>query len=317
MRPQLSDPCQKLLAHQCGVIARWQAPAVELGTNAIETRLRNGRWRPLFRGVYATFTGDPPRVALLWAAVLRAGPQAILSHETAAELDGLLDEPTAPIHVSIPNSQLVRHGPGVTVHRSRRIEQARHPGLTPPRTMIEETVLDLTQAAATFDDAFSWVSRACQRGLTTPVLLRMRMDMRVALHWRRELGAGLQAIWDGVHSVLEFRYLRDVERAHGLPRADRQARAVQRRSTVYRDVLYRKYRVAVELDGQANHPADQRWRDIDRDNIAAGAGIITLRYNWGDVTRRPCEVASEVSAVLRQRGWTRSPQPCANGCPVR
>ena len=67
----------------------------------------------------------------------------------------------------------------------------------------------------------------------------------------------------GVHSVLEFRYLRDVERAHGLPKADRQARAVQRSSTVYRDVLYREYRVAVELDGQASHPADQRWRDID------------------------------------------------------
>ena len=77
----------------------------------------------------------------------------------------------------------------------------------------------------------------------------------------------------GVHSVLEFRYLRDVERAHGLPKAD------------------------------------QRWRDIDRDNIAAGAGIITLRYNWSDVTRRPCEVASEVSAVLRQRGWTRALPP--------
>ena len=112
----------------------------------------------------------------------QAGPRAILSHETAAELDGLLDKPTALIHVSIPSTELMRHGLGVTIHRSRRIEQARHPGPTPPRTMIEETVFDLTQAAATFDDAFSWVSRACQRGLTTPVLLRTRMDMRLALH---------------------------------------------------------------------------------------------------------------------------------------
>ncbi len=316
MRQELPEACLRLLALQSGVIARWQAPTVGLGISTIEGRLRSGRWRPLFLGVYATFTGDLPRVASLWAAVLRAGPRAILSHETAAELDGLVDKPAAPIHVSIPSRQLVRHGRGVVIHRSGRIEEARHPGLTPPRTMIEETVLDLTQAAATFDDAFSWASRACQRGLTTPVLLRMRMDMRRTFRWRGDLGAGLQAIWDGAHSVLEYRYLRDVERAHGLPTADRQARAAQRRNIVYRDVLYRMYGVAVELDGQTSHPADQRWRDIDRDNVAAGAGIITLRYTWADVTRRPCEVAAEVSAALRRRGWAGAPLPCRNGCPV-
>ncbi len=317
MGPQLSDRCLRLLDLQGGVIARWQASTVGLGIRTIEGRLRSGRWRRLFRGVYATFTGDPPRIALLWAAVLRAGPQAILSHETAAELDRLLDKPAALIHISVPSAQLVRHGPCVVIHRSGRIEEARHPGLTPPRTMIEETVLDLAQAAATFDDAFSWASRACQRGLTTPVLVRMRMDMRSTLRWRGELGAGLQAIWDGVHSVLEFRYLRDVERAHCLPAAERQVRATQRGNTVFRDVLYRMYRVAVELDGRTSHPADQRWRDIDRDNIAAGDGIVTLRYSWADVTRRPCEVAAEVSTVLRRRGWAGAASPCRNVCSIR
>ncbi|HKB31145.1 MAG TPA: hypothetical protein VKD26_09940 [Streptosporangiaceae bacterium] len=316
MRPEPSEPCRRLLALQSGVIARWQAPAVGLGTNAVEAQLRNGRWRPLCRGVYATFTGDPARLALLWAAVLGAGPRAILSHETAAELDGLLDRPATMIHITVPDAQRVRVDPGVTVHRSRRIEQARHPGLAPPRTMIEETVLDLAQAASTFDDAFSWASRACQRELTTPVLLRMRMDMRSAMRWRGELGAALQAVWDGAHSILEYRYLRDVERAHGLPQARRQVRASQRGSTVYRDVLYEKYRVAIELDGQASHPAEQRWRDIDRDNVAAAAGIVTLRYTWIDVTRRPCAVASEVSAVLQRRGWRGEPHPCRNGCPL-
>jgi hypothetical protein len=56
----------------------------------IKRRLERGRWQQLHWGVYAVFTGPPPRQAWLWAAVLRAGPGTVLSHLTAAELHGLL-----------------------------------------------------------------------------------------------------------------------------------------------------------------------------------------------------------------------------------
>ena len=52
--------------------------------SAIAARLRSGRWQRLHAGVYATFSGDPLRQAWLWAAVLRAGRAAVLSHQTAA-----------------------------------------------------------------------------------------------------------------------------------------------------------------------------------------------------------------------------------------
>jgi hypothetical protein len=45
-------------------------------------------------GVYATFTGALPRRSQLWAAALKAGQGPVLSHETAAELVVLLDDPT-------------------------------------------------------------------------------------------------------------------------------------------------------------------------------------------------------------------------------
>jgi hypothetical protein len=41
-----------------------------------------------------------------------------------------------------------------------------------------------------------------------------------------------------------------------------------------------------------------------------------LRYNWADVTDRPCEVAAEVADALRAHGWTGLPHPCAPLCPV-
>ncbi len=313
---QFPESCRMLLEAQHGVIARWQAADAGLSINTIEARLRSGRWRSPQRGVYAIFTGEPPRIALLWAAVLRAGPRAILSHESAAELDGLRGGPAAQIHVTVPGSQHVRNITGAVIHRSHRIEQARHPGLRPPRTMIEETVLDLTQTVASLDDAVALVSRACADGLTTPFLLSWRMGTRTRFRWRAALAAALNDVQDGAQSLLENRHLNRVERAHGLPRAKRQARIVRGRRRQYRDALYEDFGVCVELDGQAAHPASARWRDIHRDNANAPDGIITLRYSWADINERPCEVAAEIAAVLRSRGWTGRPRHCGPTCPL-
>src|SRR5580700_7370133 len=98
MTADLPASCRQLIKLQRGVLARWQAPGVDLKPATINSLLRNDRWRPLQRGVYATFTGKPSRDAELWAAVLRAGPHAVLSHQTAAELDGLTTKRSALIH---------------------------------------------------------------------------------------------------------------------------------------------------------------------------------------------------------------------------
>ncbi len=200
MAQQLSDRCHELLALQSGVIARLQAIAVRLDPNTIIALLRNGEWQRLGWGVYAAYPGEPSRESVLWAAVLRAGPRAILSLWTAAELDGLVPGPSPLIHVTVPRMQHTAPVQGVVIHRSARIEQARHPVLTPPRTMIEETVLDLAQAGGTFDAAFHWVSRACQREFTTPVLLRRRMDMRKKLRWRAQIADALGDLANGGQS---------------------------------------------------------------------------------------------------------------------
>jgi very-short-patch-repair endonuclease len=97
----------------------------------------------------------------------------------------------------------------------------------------------------------------------------------------------------------------------------RQARIAIGRGHRYLDNLYEEFGVAVELDGRAAHLAGDRWRDVHRDNASAGLGIITLRYNWADVTDRACEVAAEIAAVLHQRGWPGRPHPCGRTCRVR
>jgi hypothetical protein len=142
------------------------------------------------------------------------------------------------------------------------------------------------------------------------------MALRKKMRWRAGIDGALSEVATGVHSNLEYRYVRDVERPHGLPAARRQSADGSSGHTQYRDNLYQDYAVAVETDGAAAHPESSRWRDVARDNAAAATGILTLRYSWSDVTTRPCQVAGQVAAVLHSRGWTAAPRKCRPGCPV-
>jgi hypothetical protein len=324
--------CARLLDSQHGVIARWQAPAVGLNPAFIDNQLRFGRWQPLYRGVYASYTGTPPRESVLWAALLRAGPGAVLSHHTAAELEGLTERQARSTHVTIAHGKRVRFCetelqgslPFIAIHRTERLDAIRHPIWTPPRTRIEETVLDLAELSAGFDDAFSWLSRGCGRRLVTPAVLRRALVMRSRMRWRDEIIGALRIIEDGVQSNLEHRYVRDVERPHGLPKAKRQARmaanmgspGTSRPRSRYLDNLYEAFGVAVELDGGAYHLVEDRWRDIRRDNLNGRSGIVTLRFNWVDVTQRPCAVADDVIDALQRRGWPGQPTRCGPKCMI-
>ena len=297
------DMSRDLLMLQDGTLTRAQALNMGLTDKAISARLRSGRWQRLYPGAYAAFSGEPARSAWLWAAVHSAGPHAVLSHQTAAEIYGLVRQATGPIHVTVPSGARVVRRPGIALHHSRRVAQARHPALLPPRTRIEETVLDLTQAAGSLDRALDWVFRACGSRLTTADRIGAAMSLRLRMRWRAELACALGLAEDGVHSLLEGRYADGVERAHGLPVGTRQQRVRRACRSQYQDVSYDGYRTIVELDGSATHRADTRWRDIRRDNANVAEGWVTLRYGWADVTERACEVAAEVAAALRQRGW--------------
>ena len=303
-----------VLQEQCGVVSRAQVLSSGMTRKQIEVRLRGGRWQRLYPGVYATFSGDPGRAAILWAAVLRVGDNAVLSHYTAAELAGLIGTPSATIHVTVPSGRGVSPIPGVALHYSCRAAQARHPVRTPPQTRVEETVLDLAISAASLDEALGWIFRACGSRKTTPDRLAAALALRDRMRWRTELGAALSLGAQGVHSLLEFRYVNRVERPHGLPAAARQYRVTRAGQRQYQDVTYQAYGVVVELDGRAAHPIELRWRDIRRDNASAAEGQVTLRYGWADVTQRPCQVATEVGAVLSGRGWDGWLRRCGPAC---
>jgi hypothetical protein len=337
MTVQRASPDAELLDLQHGVISRGQALECGMSEIAIRVRLRNGRWQRLADGVYATFSSEPSRLALIWAALLAAGPGAAISHHTAAELYNFGGRRVRAIHATVPGERQVRRATGsgsrrvvavgsqrapdrdvppLIVHRSDRIGRARHPVLLPPRTRIEETVVDLTQCAPTFDEAFHWLSQACGSRLCTVGMIRGALELRKKVRYRAELEAALGDVGDGALSLLEYRYVHGVERPHGLPTARRQVPVTLGGTRRYLDNLYQDYLLGVELDGAAAHPVAERWRDIRRDNSLAGLGVLTLRYSWSDVTGQRCGVAAQIAAILAQRGWPGPVRRCSPGCPA-
>ncbi len=322
MTAALPPEIVRLLDRQDGVITVGQAVAAGMSDKSVRDQVRAGRWQVMYRGVYAAFTGQPPRRAQLWGALLRAGPGAMLSYESAAELWGLLSRPSAAIHVTVPYvSNPERRGPvpGVAIHRSRSSGGARHPVLLPPRTRIEETVLDLVDSARSFDEAYDWICRAIGRRRTTAARIQAALEARARIKWRQDIELALGYAKGGALSVLELRYVRGVERAHGLPTATRQARVRHATGNRYLDNLYAGYRACVEIDGTAAHPEDEQWRDKSRDRWnAVHEGIDTIRIGVPDLVsqERRCRVAADVAKWLSSRG-PRVGRPCGPGCQVQ
>jgi hypothetical protein len=131
----------RLAARQQGLVTRAQLLRMGLSPAAIARRLAAGRLHQVHRGVYAV--GHPllTRRGRELAAVMAAGPDAVLSHQSAAALLGLMSW-GGKVHVTAARSR--GRLDQVVVHRSRGLhadEVARAEGL--PCTSWARTLLDL------------------------------------------------------------------------------------------------------------------------------------------------------------------------------
>lgn len=292
-----------LAAAQGWVVSSEQCQHAGVPEGAIRGWCRQGRWVRVAHGIYAARPGDLDADGRRWAAVLAAGPGAALAGATAGALWGIADDGGAVEVLLPPGAQ--RRGAGPWTVRRTRIP-FRTVGLL-PRTTLERTALDLCRDDP--DEAIGILTRAVNTRRTTAARIARELE-GFARFPRRDLVRGvLGDIGEGALSHLEVRYLRRVERAHGLPRGERQHRG----RAGLRDVRYG--RLVVELDGRLGHTGTGRFRDMDRDNQHLLDGEVTLRFGHRDVEQQACRAASQVVRVLRLLGQPVDPVSCgARGC---
>lgn len=310
---------------QLGVLTRAQCLGLGMTPDAIRWLLHSGRWRRVHHGVYARHMGSLNWTARVSAALLSCGDGAVASHRTAARLHGLLDQDPHGIEVLIPvNRRVVRPRqivlgaqiPQIAVATCADVARRTAPSGWPSRTTVEDTVLDMAERGDA-DNAIAWLSKACQRHRTTTARVAEALDRRARHRWRGLLVDALGDVAGGVESALEYRYVRRVERPHGLPRARRQRVAVIGGRGRRTDNDYEPFGVVVELDGRLGHEGEAVFRDRTRDNDTTISGKATLRFGWADIDAHACEVAQDVGLVLWSRGWRGKLRRCGVGCRVR
>lgn len=321
------DPVTRArIAGQAGLVTRAQALQAGLSERAVDWRLARGWWTRIHPGVYLTTPGRDDWEVRAVAGLLHAGPGSALGGRSAGHVWGLVTAEPETISIVIPAQRRVRPVEGLTITRSRHLPDRVHPTAWPHRVVAEHTVFDLAQGV-TFDRAVSLAARAIGLGIVSADSLLTALSGRRGQSHARPLREALADVDQGSESPAELRYVRDVERAHGLPTGKRQtpiasvgAAHVRRDRLVgvgRRDVEYEEWDLVVEIDGRLGHDGWRaRQREGLRDRKAAVGGRLTIRCHWPDLVPTACDLAADVADLLRQRGWTGHPRPCGTGCPI-
>ncbi|MFC3503874.1 DUF559 domain-containing protein [Micromonospora krabiensis] len=299
-----ADELTWLLFRQEEVISFEQALR-HLSRKSVRHRVASGRWRRIHRGVFVTHSGPVGYGQLRWAAVLAAGPLALLGGLTAAQAGGLRGFSTRVIHLLLPET--CRRAPlpqGVVAHRTARLppEDVLTIG-QPPRTMPARSIVDAAQWAATDDEACAIVAAGFQQRLVGGDEVHRALEHMPRARRRNLI---LQTATDaagGSHSLSELDFLRLVRRA-GLPEPSRQKvryDATGRRR--YLDAYFEQWRVHVEIDGAQHFDPRAAWADMRRENDLWVDGDRVLRFPAWAVRSRPDEVLAQLRAALRAAGW--------------
>jgi Transcriptional regulator, AbiEi antitoxin/Protein of unknown function (DUF559)/AbiEi antitoxin C-terminal domain len=301
------DPAVALAAlarRQHGVVSRRQIMELGLGRHYIDRQLQRGRLHVLHRGVYAVGHRALTREGRWMAAVLAAGPGAVLSHRTAAALWAIREASGSRIEIMAPRE---RRRPGLVVHcgvlPSDEIDE--HEGI--PVTTPARTLLDL---AAILDE--HQLARAAERAealrLGSPTSLQELLDRyprRPGTPNLKRLVEEHRIVPTATRSDLERRFLTFLD-ANDLPRP-LVNEPVDPHTTP--DFRWPEQRLIVELDGFETHGTRQAFeRDRARDRALTAAGWRVVRVTKRQLDDDAPTLAAELRAMLRS-ATTAAPGP--------
>jgi very-short-patch-repair endonuclease len=220
------------------------------------------------------------------AAVLACGPDAALSHTSAAALWEILRpgkpldaSPRAgpalgPVHVTVPGNE--RNRPGIRVHRSITLF---------PSEVTLRAAIPVTTPSRTLTDL--------RRTLPQPQFAAaLRQAEFLGLPLDQDLGP------DRTRSELEARFL-GLCRRRRLPMPEVNVRV----GSFIADFLWPQHRLIVEVDGYGAHGTRSAFEaDRSRDVELKLLGYEVVRFTWRQLTSQPSHVARILRRLLRAQG---------------
>jgi very-short-patch-repair endonuclease len=278
---------------QHGVVATWQLVALGLTYDDIHYRARIGRLHRIHRGVYAVGYRKLTPKGHRMAAVLAYGPDAVLSHRSAAA-HWDMGPGVWKIEVTTPHFRRRRKG-------TRAHQATLHPeditirdGV--PITSVARTILDLASQLSQ-DRLTNLIEEADRKRLFDLEALDRAIARRPHAPGIRRLNAVLAAYRGpaDTRSKLERDFRTLITKA-GLP--EPQFNVVVAGLTV--DVYWPQWKLVVELDGEPYHTSPRAYEtDRIRDAILQKIDIRVLRVTGHRLEQDWRGVLADILALRR------------------
>lgn len=287
---------RRLAARQHGVASVAQLRAIGLSDDAVQRRVRSGRFRRLYRGVFSLGPVELTGQGRELAAVLACGEGAALSHRSAAHAWGLVKRRGRDMHVTCARSRPPARG--ILVHRSPlgASDRALLDGM--PVTCVARTLVDLAEVLAADELADAVNGAEAQRRFDLREL-RAAQGRAPGRRGRNRLERALAA-WTPppfTRSDAEILFLA-LCRRRGLPRPQVNTWLGEQEVDFY----WPAHRLVVEIDGGETHMTRMAFEeDRRRDRRLAVKGIQVMRVTWRDLRWDEEGVAEELRAVLAAR----------------
>jgi len=307
--PQALDAAiLSLAATQYGRVSSSQLREAGLGYSSIDHRVNRGWLTRVARGVYAVGLPQRSPQAAWITALLRAGPDAALSHASAGAAWAIRPSAAALIDLTLPRRK--RPIEGIRLHRTvlAADELTTYESLhitTPSRTILdlaqslsdarlEATIAEADKLQLDFTPSLQTLLQRYARHRGSAGLRRViaRIDHHGAAH---RLRSELEA--DFLDFVLDSRWDPQPETNAWVEAGDRSFEC---------DAVWRHARLIVELDSRAHH-AD--WAAAERDREK---DLTLTRHGWTvvRVTARMLALGREsLRADLEALIYTAAPAP--------
>ena len=286
-----------LAAESWGVVSTAELLGCGLSKREISGRVSRGQFHPMHRGAYAVGHPNPPWQGRVLAAGKACGPDAVISHLSAAALWGLLDYDADRFpEVTIAGGNGERH-PGIRIHRTGVLparDRARAQQV--PVTAVPRTLLDL---AGSLDrrSLRSVVRRAQGRGGVNVCQLAEVLARLGPRRGSRRLALLVATGPAPTRSVLEDIVL-ELLLTGGLEHPDVNKPLLIDGRRVISDFRWPSQRLVLEADGAAWHDTElARAADAERQALLEESGERVLRVSWTQALTRRSQTLARLGAA--------------------
>ena len=287
-----------------GIVSNDDCDACGLSNDQVRYRVRTGRLITIHPRVYRVAGAPDTKEGRLMAAVKAAGPGALVSHRSAAELMGLEGiESGDKIEIVDHNGNELD---GVTVHKLRPVDRPGRMFVNGiPCTRVERTLIDLCGhlprriVGRALDDAL-------RRKLVTLATIRRELELlgargRTGTKDFRILVSTRDRFDSEIRSPFERRMrhiLKRIKEYEAIP----NFKVRTARGTRYFDFCYPTLILGIECHSVGAHLGeDNLKRDAKRDRELGAVGYEILYFTWEEVWFEPDMVEREVREAIARR----------------